>query len=66
MSTVYVNVSERYGDQVLTEVSDYREINPDGQFVETTRNGRAVIIERDYDSKGRDEIVAEARTDSDE
>ena len=29
---IFVNHDERYGDPVIVTVSDYRELNPDGDF----------------------------------
>ncbi len=29
---VYINISERYGDDVQVTINDYRKLNPDGNF----------------------------------
>lgn len=52
----YINQSERYGEKVEATVSDYKELNPSGEFVETVRNGKDVIIDRTTN-----EVVAEAK-----
>lgn len=51
----YWNQSELYGDQAKATIADYRELNPDGDFVETVANGQDVIFDR---STG--EVVATA------
>jgi hypothetical protein len=63
--TRYINLSERYGGQEDVTLEDYRELNPEGKFEETTRKGRQVIIER-YGPSNRDiEVLAEEVTDQD-
>lgn len=52
----YINQSERYGEQVEATVSDYKELNPAGEFVETIRDGKEIIID-----KTTNEVVAEAK-----
>lgn len=52
----YINQSERYGEQVEATVSDYEDLNPNGKFVETVRNGKDVIIDRTTN-----EVVAEKK-----
>ena len=29
---MFINVSDRYGDQVEVTIKDYQELNPDGNF----------------------------------
>lgn len=49
-TTVYVNISERYGDEVPVVLSDYLELNPTGEFTQTDEgifevvNGESVKI----------------------
>lgn len=30
----YINIEERYGEQVQATIADYQALNPDGKFVE--------------------------------
>lgn len=52
----HINVSERYGDQVEVTIEDYRELNPEGIFVERY-TGEIVEIFRD--TPGDWEVVAQ-------
>ena len=54
----YWNQSERYGGREQATIDDYRVLNPDGDFVETTRDRQWVIIDRN-----RNEVVATQRRD---
>lgn len=36
MNTVFVNTSERYGDAVEVTLNDYKELNPSGEFFQTS------------------------------
>lgn len=37
-TTIYINIDERYGEQVEATLSDYLELNPEGKFVQTDDN----------------------------
>jgi len=49
----YINISEKYGEQVEATLSDYRELNPDGTFVQNDKEIREVL------PNGDEEVVAE-------
>jgi hypothetical protein len=51
---MFTNISDRYGDAVEVTVEDYQELNPDGEFQETTDS----IIEIFSDNPGDWEVVA--------
>lgn len=52
---IYININERYGnEEVESTISDYQELNPDGEFVEETRYEFDVIIEKNRNN----EVVA--------
>lgn len=53
----YINISERYGEQVPVTLEDYRELNPEGTFVEH-HIGVPLLIERFSETPGDFEIVA--------
>lgn len=53
----YINISERYGEQVEVTVSDYQALNPDGQFVEVDNEIRELLS----DKPGDYEVVAEKK-----
>jgi hypothetical protein len=36
MST-FINIDERYGEQEVVVIDDYKELNPEGEFVEVFR-----------------------------
>ncbi len=50
MNNKFFNTSERYGDYVEVTISDYRELNPEGEFFQTSDgifevvNGESVKI----------------------
>jgi hypothetical protein len=58
MKTVFVNNSELYGGVEITMLSDYRALNPEGQFEISHQFGADVIIERNDDLDNPWEIVA--------
>lgn len=41
----YWNQDERYGERTQATITDYRELNPDSEFIAAQRDGQAVIIE---------------------
>lgn len=49
---VYINIDERYGPPVAVTVSDYKELNPEGMFIDT---GCEILEER---PDGRQDVVA--------
>lgn len=58
---LYRNISERYGNDVIVSIEDYRQMNPSGVFEESaTGHGCPVIIERFGDTPGDYEVVARA------
>lgn len=58
MSTIYLNISERYGDKVEVTLNDYRELNPSGEFFQTDDSifevvkGQSVQIAEGQPSEG--------------
>ena len=50
----YVNISEKYGDQVKVTIADYKDLNPEGQFEIICDE----IRERFSDKPGDYDIVA--------
>ena len=58
MSTIYLNISERYGDEVEVTLNDYRELNPEGEFFQTSDgifevvNGESTQIAEGQPSEG--------------
>lgn len=51
--TTFINISERYGEQVEVTMADYLELNPTGTFVQNDKSIREEMPNGDY------EIVAE-------
>lgn len=41
----YINTDERYGSNELVTIQDYKELNPEGTFQESTRDEKEVIVE---------------------
>lgn len=50
----YINIDERYGEQVETTIADYQELNPDGEFIEIHGEIREILS----DTPGDYEVVA--------
>lgn len=44
MTTVYLNISDEYGDKAIVTVADYLELNPDGEFEEIAMFGNDTIM----------------------
>lgn len=61
MADKFVNISERYGDAVEVTIDDYRELNPEGEFVADSDE----IREYFSDEPGDYEVIAERRTSDD-
>lgn len=55
--TTFINISERYGEQVEVAIADYQELNPEGKFIE--KHGQ--IREYFSDTPGDYVIVAQSK-----
>lgn len=46
--TTYINISERYGEQVEATIADYLALNPNGKFIETENEIRELNVYGPY------------------
>ena len=57
----YINIDERYGEPVEVVVTDYEELNPEGEFVEVNGQIRELRHYPPYDTPIWTPVAVEAK-----